>query len=133
MPPRYASATVLFQPGWTYRRRLPPTIDPATGNTRPGGVEDQPGRGLVQEALWTGNKEVTPTTVSDERVIMWAPELVNIMDLDIQANDEFIGPRGEVWQAVSDGHPRGIPGRPHEYVALRARRAREKEKKGNHP
>ena len=96
-------------------------------------MEDQPGRGLVQEALWTGNKEVTPTTVSDERVIMWAPELINIMDLDIQANDEFIGPRGEVWQAVSDGRPRGIPGRPPEYVALRARRAREKEKKGQQP
>ena len=86
------------------------------------------GTGLVQEAYWTGMQETIPTGgIRDERLVMFAPTGVTVADLDITAKDEFLGPDGRVWQCISDGIARGIPGLPPDYIAARVRRAKEKE------
>lgn len=114
------SAAVLFQPGWTAlisgdRNE----IDPYTGELLPAGVEEVPGRGLLQAALWNGFSEVTTTTVVDERMVLFEPPV------KIRAEDSFYSPSGQCWQAITEGMPRGIPGHAPEYVAVRVRHAPE--------
>ena len=73
-------------------------------------------------------QETTPTGgIRDERLVMFAPTGTAVAGLDITAKDEFTGPDGRVWQCISDGIARGIPGRPPDYIAARVRRAKEKE------
>ena len=73
-------------------------------------------------------QETTPTGgIRDERLVMFAPTGTAVAGLDITAKDEFAGPDGRVWQCISDGIARGIPGRPPDYIAARVRRAKEKE------
>nr|DAV90260.1 MAG TPA: hypothetical protein [Caudoviricetes sp.] len=119
---------VLFQPGWQYRRQTTTRDDPITGEIIATTYEPIAGTGIVQEAYWTGMQETTPTGgIRDERLVMFAPAGVTVDDLDVTAKDEFAGPDGRVWQCISDGIARGIPGRPPDYIAARVRRAKEKE------
>ncbi len=117
------TATVLFQPGWVaVTTREPSEKDPYTGEYLPAEQVETPGRGLVQAPLWTGFAEVTETTVIDERLVMFAPVI------KVRAQDAFYSPTGECWQATTEGMPRGIPGKPAEYVAVRVRHAPELDK-----
>ncbi|ALA66924.1 hypothetical protein CLAC_03440 [Corynebacterium lactis RW2-5] len=117
--------TVLFQPGWVLRLRKPAGVDPVTGNDAGVNVREVPGRGLVQAPLWTGFSEVTDKALVDERLVMWCPLEGPSVPVDSQA--EFVSPSGEVWQAITSGIWRGIPGSSPEYVAVRVRRAEEKD------
>lgn len=119
---------ILFQPRWQYRRQTTTQDDPITGEIIATTYEPITGTGLVQEAYWTGMQETTPTGgIRDERLVMFAPADAAVADLNVTAKDEFIGPAGQVWQCISDGIARGIPGRPPDYIAARVRRAKEKE------
>ncbi|MEJ6019872.1 hypothetical protein [Corynebacterium sp. H113] len=119
------SAAVLFQPGWVLRKREADTVDPLTGNTVGHTVTTTQGRGLIQSPLWTGFSEVTESSVTDERLVLWRP--LRDIHPEVTANDEFVSPEGHVWQATTDGMWRGIPGHPPEYLAVRVCRAKEKE------
>lgn len=122
------SSRVLFQPGWKLQKATTLREDLITGN--PIAVEHEPveGTGLVQEALWSGVSETTSTGgVRDERIVMFAPTNQPVSGIDITASDEFIAPDEKVWQAITDGFPRGIPGQEPEYIAVKVRRAKEKE------
>lgn len=116
--------TVLFQPGFILRKITPGLPDPITGEPGTPRVHHIPGRGLVQERLWTGVKETTATGVRDERLVMFCPTSMSVSDVEITAADEFVDDRGRVWQCITDGHARGIPGKMPEYIATRVRRAK---------
>ncbi|MFC3850076.1 hypothetical protein ACFORJ_07845 [Corynebacterium hansenii] len=118
------SATVLFQPGWIHRKRSGGNVDPVTGNDTAGTVMEIPGTGLVQAPLWTGVEEVSGNATRDERLVMFLPGSGVVGE--INDVDEMVSPEGHVWQCISDGMPRGIPGHPPEYTAVRVRRAKEK-------
>lgn len=120
-----AGVTVLFQPGWVLRVRESAGIDPVTGNDAGVTVREVSGRGLVQAPLWTGFSEVTDKAVVDERLVMWCPRDGTVVPVNPQA--EFVSPSGEVWLAITSGIWRGIPGSSPEYVAVRVRRAEEKD------
>lgn len=118
------SAAVLFQRGWVHCKRITGGVDPVTGNDKAGGVIEIPGAGLVQAPLWTGVEELSSKSTRDERLVMFLPDsgiVGAIADVD-----EMVSPEGHVWQCISDGMPRGIPGHPPEYTAVRVRRAKEK-------
>lgn len=121
-------AAALLQPGFLYLRRLPESYDPVTGEPVDGGTERILGHGLVQEPVWTSSKEVTPVSVADERLIIFRPDSGEVGALDVVSDEAFIDDRGRVWQCTTDGRARGVPGRPPEYIAVRVRRAKEKEK-----
>lgn len=115
-------ATMLFQPGWTMHVPSPePDDDPVTGEpiAAPGRVID--GKGLLQQALWTGFTETTPTSVKDERMVLFAPPVEATPDAWFKAPD------GHVWEAITETMPRGIPGQEPSYIAVQVRRAKEKE------
>lgn len=114
-------ATVLFQPGWKHRAPGEEMHDPDTGEAFDSEPTETVGKGLVQQKLWTGMVETTSTGVVDERVVMFYPVVY------VGADHEFISPTGEVWQAMAEGIPRGIPGHAPEYVAVLCRRAKEKD------
>lgn len=123
------SAKILFQPGWVLEQRSSVVgEDPITGEPIPNTVEKIEGAGLIQEPLWTGVSETNTRGVRDERLVMFAPEKVPITTLNISADDVFRAPDKTIWHAITDGFPRGIPGQPPEYIAVRVRRAKEKEK-----
>lgn len=112
-----------LQPGWTLETTSPATNeDPETGVTLPPRRVKVSGRGLVQAPLWSGFQETTADGgVRDERLCLFSPPC------EVLADDEFYSPSGECWQAITDGMPRGIPGQVPEYVAVRVRRAKEKD------
>lgn len=112
---------LLFQPGWVHVGLRAAGVDPLTGNPKGKRREETVGTGLVQERLLTAQKEVSQTGTIDERLVLFHPVV------DVLSTDEFIGPDGKRWLAIQDGYPRGIPGKPAEYVAVRVRRAKEKE------
>lgn len=117
------TATVLFQPGWVaVTAGKPGEVDQLTGEALPSEQKETTGRGLLQAPLWTGFSEVTETTVVDERMVLFAPPL------KVRAEDSFFSPEGECWQAITEGMPRGIPGQPPEYVAVRVRHASERDR-----
>ena len=117
------AATVLFQPGWVaVTAGAPGGVDQWTGEAFPAEQEETQGRGLVQAPLWSGFMEATESTVVDERLVMFAPVV------KVRPDDAFFSPTGECWQATTEGMPRGIPGKPAEYVAVRVRRAPERDK-----
>lgn len=117
------TAAVLFQPGWVaVTAGRPGEVDQLTGETLPAEQEETIGRGLLQAPLWTGFSEVTETTVVDERMVLFTPPI------KMCAEDSFFSPEGECWQAITEGMPRGIPGQPPEYVAVRVRHAPELDK-----
>ncbi|ARU45323.2 hypothetical protein [Corynebacterium silvaticum] len=120
------SATVLFQTGFTLRKVVEGREDPITGEPGSPTITEIVGRGLVQEPLWSSEKEVGPTSVKDERLIMFCPVSMGVSDVVVTAADEVEDPRGQVWQCITDGHERGIPGQAPEYVAVRVRRAKGK-------
>lgn len=113
-----------LQPGWTLETTTPSSgEDPETGESLPPRREIVRGRGLVQAPLWGGFQETTADGgVRDERLCLFSPAK------EISADDQFFSPTGECWQAITDGMPRGVPGRPVEYVATRVRRAKEKDR-----
>lgn len=119
---------VLFQPGWVLKKASAVREDLLTGN--PITIDYQPikGNGLLQEPHWAGTSETTNQGgVLDERLVMFAPAGQAVSTLEITAQDEFIAPDKKVWQAITDGFARGIPGKEPEYIAARVRRAKEKE------
>lgn len=118
--------TVLFQPGFILRKTTPGEPDPITGEPGVPRVQQMPGRGLIQERMWTGVQETTTSGVRDERLIMFSPTNMGVSDVVVTAADEFEDPRGQVWQCITDGHERGIPGKTPEYIATRVRRAKGK-------
>ncbi|WP_431638843.1 hypothetical protein ACP8NE_00955 [Corynebacterium ulcerans] len=120
------SATVLFQPGFTLRKVVEGREDPITGESGRPTITEIAGRGLAQEPLWSSEKEVGPTSVKDERLILFCPTHAPITSVEICAADEFVDDRGRVWQCITDGHERGIPGKAPEYIATRVRRAKGK-------
>ncbi|MDO4630873.1 MAG: hypothetical protein Q4A82_01070 [Corynebacterium sp.] len=126
------NAAILFQPGWILRHRTTTTIDPLTGNKRPATWIEIPGIGVLQQPLWTGVTETSPTGIRDERLIMFLPDtkitVTKLEELEINSDDEFHTPNGHIWHAITDAIPRGIPGRTPEYFAVMVRRAKEKEK-----
>lgn len=114
------SAVVLFQPGWSAVIAGDSNeTDPNTGEPLPAGVEEIPGRGLLQAPLWNGFSEVTASTVVDERMVLFEPPVA------VRAEDSFYSPAGQCWQAITEGMPRGIPGQAPEYVAVQVRHAPE--------
>lgn len=117
-----AAATVLFQPGWTHHVPGIELEDPVTGERFFGDPVVTEGRGVVQQPLWSGVSETGTVSVLDERIVMFAPVV------DVRSDHEFVSPEGQVWFAISDGMPRGIPGKRPEYVAVRVRRAKERER-----
>lgn len=117
------TATVLFQPGWVVvTTGEPGEKDPYTGEYLPAEQVETPGRGLIQAPLWSGFMEVTEASVVDERLVMFAPAV------KVRPDDCFYSPSGECWQAITEGMPRGIPGKSPEYVAVRVRHAPERDK-----
>lgn len=120
------SATVLFQPKFILRKVIEGREDPVTGEPGRPTTDEIAGCGLVQEPLWSSEKEVGPTSVKDERLILFCPTHNPITDIEICAADEFVDDRGRVWQCITDGHERGIPGKAPEYIATRVRRAKGK-------
>lgn len=120
------SATVLFQPKFILRKVIEGREDPITGEPGSPTITEIAGRGLVQEPLWSSEKEVGPTSVKDERLILFCPTHTPINDIEICAADEFVDDRGRVWQCITNGHERGIPGKKPEYIATRVRRAKGK-------
>ena len=118
------SAVVLFQPGWSaVIAGDAHEVDANTGESLPADVEEISGRGLLQAALWNGFSEVTSTTVVDERMVLFEPPV------KVRAEGSFYSPSGECWQAITEGMPRGIPGRAPEYVAVQVRHAPELDRK----
>ncbi|WP_245319761.1 hypothetical protein [Corynebacterium diphtheriae] len=67
------SATVLFQPKFILRKVIEGREDPITGEPGRPTITEIAGRGLVQEPLWSSEKEVGPTSVKDERLILFCP------------------------------------------------------------
>ena len=122
------SAVVLFEPGWVHRAiAMSEATDPVTGESYATTTAlETPGIGLLQSRLLTGFDEITPTTVKDERLVLFRPTAPD-PGWEITANDEFISPAGHCWQATADGLPRHIPGHPPDYYAVTVRRAKEKE------
>lgn len=119
------SATILFQPGWTHKKHVPSAGEnPLTGNPLPSTWQSHPGRGLLQEPLWTGFTETSAQGSRDERLVLFEPRAG--MPHEVGQEDEFVDPQGRVWLAITEGMPRGIPGQRPEYVAARVRRAKEK-------
>lgn len=122
------SPAVLFDEGWTHRTLAPSTTrDSDTGELVPSTAVETEGTGLVQEPLWTGYAEVTPTSVRDERVVMFLPTNPTA-GFSVGAADEFYSPEGHCWQAITDGMPRRIPGHPPAYWAARVRREKGKDR-----
>ena len=121
------TSRLLFQPGWTLKKAKQVREDLITGNPIAVQYEPIPGDGLLQEPLWTGTSETTPQGVRDERLVMFAPTNKKVSSIDVAAEDEFISPNKKVWQCITDGFHRGIPGEEPEYIAVRVRRAKEKE------
>ncbi|MEJ6013285.1 hypothetical protein WG936_05470 [Corynebacterium sp. H127] len=121
------SAAILFEPGWIH---CPAGVtnedDPITGEPKPVPRQQLPGSGLVQQPHWSAFEEITPTSVKDGRILLYRPE-TGIEEYEVASNDEFISPNGRVWQATSEGMPRGIPRQPPEYLAIQVRRAKEKD------
>lgn len=117
------TATVLFQPGWSVTTVVTSGgEDPDTGELLPAQKQTVHGRGVVQAPLWTGFQETTSDGgIRDERLVMFSPVV------EVGADAEFLSPSGQCWQAITDGMPRGIPGQVPEYVAVRVRRAKEKD------
>ena len=117
------SAAVLFQPGWRAAiTEDKQDVDPFTGEPLPAGVEEIPGRGLLQAPLWGGFSEVTASTVVDERMVLFEPPVT------VRADDAFYSPTGQCWQAITEGMPRGLPGQVPEYVAVQVRHAPERDR-----
>ena len=122
------SATVLFQPGWVLRQPTTGAQDPITREPIPGPPVLIEGTGLLQERLFTATQETTSTGVTDERLVLFTPRNGLTGVLEIQAHDEFTDPQGRRWHAMTNGYPRGIPGKPPEYIAVRVRRVKENDK-----
>lgn len=122
------SPKIFFQPGWILEQ--PSSVvedDPITGEPIINSVERIEGTGLLQESLWSGVAETNTRGVRDERLVMFAPTTVPITTVNIEANAVFHAPDTSIWQAITDGFLRGIPGQLPEYIAVRVRRAKEKE------
>lgn len=119
------SATVLFQPGWKHQATAPGGINPATGNPQPGQKILHPGRGLLQEHLWSGFTELAHDSARDERLVLFEPQ--KGMPHEIDQEDSMIDPQGRHWNAITPGMPRGIPGKTPDYIAVRVRRAQEQD------
>lgn len=120
------STTVLFEPGFSLIKTVPGGFHELTGDPKPPGRVEIPGRGLIQDPHMTNTTEVTPASVRDERMVLFTND-ADVTALDVKADDEFIDHLGHHWNAIADGRLRGIPRQPPEYVAVRVRRAREKE------
>ncbi|MFI5504466.1 hypothetical protein ACFLIN_03765 [Corynebacterium kutscheri] len=117
---------MFFLPGFVLRKVLPGDPDPITGEPGKNTIRLITGRGIVQESLWTNTKETTLIGVRDERLLMFVPGEESITDLEITAADEFMDSDQRLWQCITDGYKRGIPGRAPEYIAVRVRRAKGK-------
>lgn len=118
-----------FPEAWAIRPPRPTTVDPSTGNKRPGAKPDPvPVRGLLQQRYpRTEQEQIDKDRTVDTRVLLLHPEILTEAKLGRAPleTDVAIAPDLEVWQIVRDPNVRrpnrGV--RAPKYIAVIVRRA----------
>lgn len=112
-----------LEPGWTLETPGTPTEDPLTGNTRPGPPVIEEISCSVQQRLWTGMTETGTQNVVDMRIAVLHPPV------EVPPDAALFSPRGERWNAASEGNIRHVTRRRPVYTAVEVRRAKEGDRK----